>query len=150
MHAGTAYSHAKKTAIIRKDHHMSDPADRRRTPRGVHEEAIVIKVISSSDDEILPGRTFLAKTADISLQGLRIRLNHEPAVGCTLEMWVVSHRHEGTLVLNGTVRWARPSKQDGFTVQSGIELSEDPGSDFLRWRQIVADLLPQAGRPATQ
>lgn len=105
------------------------------------------KVISSTDSNILPGRTFISKTADISTQGLRIRLNHEPEIGSVLEMWIVSHLHEGTIVLSGTVRWARPVAQEGYSHQAGIELAEQPTPDFSRWQHIVADLLPHAPRP---
>jgi hypothetical protein len=126
---------------------MSDTADRRKSPRGLHEEALATKVISSSDPNILPGRTFISKTADISLQGLRIRLNHEPEIGSVMEVWIVSHLHEGTIVLSGTVRWARPVSQDGYSYQAGLEIADQPTPDFLRWQHVVADLLPHAPRP---
>ena len=128
---------------------MADTVERRRSPRGTHEEAVVIKIIASTDDNITPGRTFFAKTADISLQGLRLRMNTEAASGSVLEMWVVSHLHQGTLVLSGTIRWSRPVKQDGYTQQVGIELSEEPAADYAKWQQIVADLLPQSSRSLT-
>ncbi len=127
---------------------MDESIERRRAPRGSHEEAVVIKVISSSDPNITPGRTFFAKTADISLQGLRLRTNSEAAVGSVIEMWVVSHIHQGTLVLSGTVRWSRPVKQDGYSNQVGLELSDEPTGDIAKWQQIVADLLPHTQRPA--
>lgn len=125
---------------------MSDPADRRRTPRGMHEEALITKVISSTDPKILPGRTFISRTADISLQGLRLRLNHEPAIGTVFEMWIVSHHHQGTVVLSGVVRWTRPAPQDGYSHQAGVELASEPPVDHVKWQQIVSDLLPPALR----
>lgn len=108
---------------------------------------MITKVISSSDANILPGRTFVSKTADVSLTGLRIRLNHEPEIGSALEVWIVSQFHEGTIVLAGTVRWARPVTQEGFTHQAGLELIEQATPDFHRWQHVVADLLPHAPRP---
>ena len=128
---------------------MTDPAERRRAPRGEHEEALITKIINSSDPNILPGRTFVSRTADISAQGLRIRLNHEPAIGSTLEMWIVSHQHQGSLVLSGVVRWARPVTKDGYSHQVGVELSEQSSDDFTKWQQIVGDLLPGSTRHGT-
>lgn len=125
---------------------MADTADRRRAPRGMHEEALITKVISSTDPKILPGRTFISRTADISAQGLRIRLNHEPAIGTVFEVWIVSHRHQGTLVLSGAVRWTRPAPQDGYSHQAGLELNTDPAGDFVKWQQIVTDLVPASMR----
>lgn len=122
---------------------MQDATERRKTPRGLHEEVLISKAICSSDPDINPGRTFVSKTADISMQGLRIRLNHEPAVGSTMELWIISHHHQGTLVLTGTVRWARPVSSDGFTFQAGIELSQDPAEDYAKWQEIIADLIPR-------
>jgi hypothetical protein len=127
---------------------MAESTERRRAPRGTHEEAVVIKVISSDDSNITPGRTFFAKTADISMQGLRLRMNHEAAIGSVLELWVVSHLHQGTLVLNGTVRWSRPIKQDSYSQQIGLELSNEHAEDFAKWQQIVAALMPHTSRPA--
>jgi hypothetical protein len=112
----------------------------------MHEEALITKVISSSDPKILPGRTFISRTADISSQGLRIRLNHEPAIGTIFEMWIVSHHHQGTVVLSGTVRWTRPAARDGYSHQAGIELASEPPVDYVKWQQIVSDLLPPALR----
>lgn len=114
-------------------------------PRGMHEEAVITKIITSTDPKITPGRTFISKTSDISTQGLRIRLNHEPSVGSVLEMWIVSHRHEGTLVLTGTVRWSRPVPQDGYSHQAGIELSGANAGDHEKWQRIAADLVPHSG-----
>jgi hypothetical protein len=128
---------------------MADTSERRKTPRGMHQEALVTKIISSSDPKILPGRTFISRTADISTQGLRLRLNHEPAIGSVLEMWIVSHHHHGTIILSGTVRWTRPVSQDGYTHQAGIELSDQPVDDFTKWQQVVSDLLPEGIRPTS-
>jgi len=112
----------------------------------LHEEALVTKVISSTDTKILPGRTFISRTADISSQGLRIRLNHEPAIGTVFEVWIVSHHHQGTLVLTGIVRWTRPAPQDGYSHQAGLELNPEPADDFAKWQEIVTDLVPASMR----
>lgn len=128
---------------------MTDPQERRRAPRGPHEAALISKVISCTDPSILPGRTFISRMADISQQGMRIRLNGDVVIGAVLELWIVSHHHAGTLVLNGTVRWVRPVPQDGFTRQAGIELASMDPQEMARWQQIVDDLVPSGPRPAT-
>lgn len=121
-------------------------ADRRRSPRSLHDEVIIAKVVASSEPGIAPGRTFVAKMADVSVTGMRVRLNHEPEVGSSVDLWVVSSRHPGTLLLNGTVRWARPLTLEGYTHQAGIELSSNPPEALALWQQMVVDLMPGAGR----
>lgn len=81
--------------------------------------------------------------ADISQQGMRIRLNNDVVIGAVLELWIVSHHHAGTLVLNGIVRWVRPVPQEGFSHQAGIELTSMDPQEIERWQQVVDDLLPR-------
>jgi hypothetical protein len=121
-------------------------ADRRKSPRSLHDEVIIAKVVASSEPGIAPGRTFVAKMADVSVTGMRVRLNHEPTVGSSVDLWVVSSRHPGTLLLNGTVRWARPVALEGYTHQAGIELSTNPPEALALWQLMVKDLTPGAGR----
>lgn len=121
-------------------------AERRRSPRSPHDEVIIAKVVASSEPGIPPGRTFVAKMADVSATGMRVRLTHEPAVGSSVDLWVVSNRQPGTLLLTGIVRWARPIALEGYTHQAGIELSENAADAVALWRQMVQDLTPGAGR----
>ena len=122
--------------------HMQSEADRRKHPRSLHDEVIIAKVIASSEPGIVPGRTFVAKMADVSMTGMRVRLNHEPEVGATVDLWVVSSRHPGTLLLNGTVRWSRPATLEGYTHQAGIELATNPPEALSLWQQMVAEFTP--------
>ena len=122
----------------------ADGANRRRWPRGARDEVLIIKIIASTDPTMKPGRTLMARAADISARGMRLRIRRDVVAGTVIEMWIISPLHQGTLVLTGTVRWCRPKTEDDYTHEMGVEISQAPKTDFVKWAEMVNDLLPPA------
>jgi hypothetical protein len=119
---------------------MSNGSERRRAPRASHEQALTIKVINSSTRSIVPGHTFQAHTADVSDNGVRVRLLTAVPVGADLEMWVISPVQQETLVVSGKVRWCLASPGDATRHQAGIEIARKPTTDFRKWQNLAASL----------
>lgn len=102
---------------------------------------LTLKVINSSSRSIAPGHGFEAHTADISQNGVRVRLGNAVPPGTELQMWVISPRSQETLVLDGTVRWCLAAPGDPTLHQAGIHIAHTPTGDYRRWLHMVAELL---------
>ena len=119
---------------------MPEASDRRKHPRLARDDRLVVKIISATEDASLAGITMSGSTADLSVDGLRLRTERRLPVGCVLDLWVKLSAHPGTFLFTGVVRWSQTQKEDG-TYQSGIELQESALDDSNPWRAKIEDEL---------
>ena len=119
---------------------MPEASDRRKHPRLTRHDRLVVKIISATEDASLTGMTMSGSTADLSVDGLRLRTERRLPVGCVLDLWVKLSAHPGTFLFTGVVRWSQAQKENG-TYQSGIELQESALDDSNPWRAKIEDEL---------
>lgn len=84
--------------------------------------------------------TMSGSTADLSVDGLRLRTERRLPVGCVLDLWVKLSAHPGTFLFTGIVRWSKAPQENGSFL-SGIELQESPVDDTNPWRNKIEDEL---------
>lgn len=113
---------------------MSDQTvERRRNPRLVREERLLMQV-TAIDDAPPPERmTSACRTVDISAGGLRLRLNEPVQAGSRIDLWVEVTGRSGKLLLSGEVRWS-VQQDEGHLI--GIQLHERDGFDLLAWKAL--------------
>jgi hypothetical protein len=109
--------------------------ERRAHTRFDTEEAISLKIVFSSENPGLLGRTLNASTLDVSAGGLRISLNHAIKIDSVLDVWVTLKEQKRKFFLTGNVRWCNESDKPGV-YQIGLILRErtDTVTDLGSWQ----------------
>ncbi len=110
--------------------------ERRRNPRLPRHERLFIEIISSTQDPSLTGQTIKCSTDDLSVSGLRIRLDHAVPAGCLLDLWVKVGAHPGTFLFTGEVKWSQEEGEGTFLI--GVELRDRPRDDNKAWREMIS------------
>ena len=121
---------------------MQEARERRKHPRLPRDDRLVVKIVSATEDTSLTGMTMSGSTADLSVDGLRLRTERRLPVGCVLDLWVKLSAHPGTFLFTGIVRWSQAQQDDGAFL-SGIELQESPVDDTNPWRSKIEDELEE-------
>jgi len=112
---------------------MSNMPERRGDLRGVREERLFVKVVSSSDTGDAESLIISGATEDVSSSGLSLLVSESIAVGSRLELWVEIKGCPGKFLLTGLVRWCLP-RADEFSC--GIELIDEGVSDLADWQDL--------------
>lgn len=116
---------------------MVDNYDERRAhQRFESSEEISLKIVFSSENPGLLGRTLSGSTLDVSAGGLRLALNHPIKVDSVLDVWVTLKEQKRKFFLTGNVRWCNESDKPGI-YQIGLILRErtDTVTDFRSWQE---------------
>lgn len=109
--------------------------DRRVHTRFDTAEEISLKIVFSSENPGLLGRTLDGSTLDVSAGGLKISLNHLIKVDSVLDVWVTLKEQRRKFFLTGNVRWCNESEKPGI-YQIGLILRErtDTVTDLGSWQ----------------
>lgn len=109
--------------------------ERRAHTRFEASEDISLKIVFSSENPGLLGRTLDASTLDVSAGGLRISLNHSIKIDSVLDVWVTLKEQKRKFFLTGNVRWCNESDKPGI-YQIGLILRErtDTVTDLRSWQ----------------
>ena len=126
---------------------MPSTNERRGHPRVARSERLFVQVAACSGAPNLAGATLRASTADISASGLRLLLDQEVPVGCSLELWVKVEGRPGTFLLTGEVRWTQPTGRPGAHFV-GVALAGGGSQDSQRWRELLTLALLEDSRDA--
>ena len=106
--------------------------ERRRDYRLMQEVSIFLETYSSSPDDNPIGKISLCCSLDISLTGLRMKLDDELPLHAILQMGIqFSDKRHFHLV--GEVRWLK-KLDDG--VEVGFEILESEQTDYFAWRAL--------------
>ncbi|MDQ1363370.1 MAG: PilZ protein [Pseudomonadota bacterium] len=99
-------------------------------------DEINLKIVFSSENPGLLGRTLDGSTLDVSAGGLRILLNHPIKVDSVLDVWVTLKEQRRKFFLTGNVRWCNESDKPGI-YQVGLILRErtDTVTDLRSWQE---------------
>lgn len=109
--------------------------DRRDSARFDLKEVLDMKIVFSSENPGLLGKTLSGSTVDVSATGLRIELNHIIKIDSVLDVWVTLKESRKKYFLTGNVRWCKEMEVGGF-YQIGVVLRErsDTVTDLDNWR----------------
>ena len=112
-----------------------DQTERRRDYRMMREVSIFLETYSPSPDDNPIGKISLCCSLDISLTGMRMKLDDELPLYAILQMGIqfADKRH---FHLVGEVRWLK-NLDDG--VEVGFEILESEQTDYLAWRALFDD-----------
>ena len=109
--------------------------ERRVAERFEQKQALDLKIVFSSENPNLLGKTLCGSTLDVSASGLRIELNQPIKVDSVLDVWVTLKDSTKKYFLTGNVRWIQEMEVGGY-FQIGVVLRErsDTVTDFNSWK----------------
>ncbi len=112
--------------------------ERRGAKRHQAQEALNLKIVFSSENPGLLGRTISGSTVDISASGLRIEMKQKIKMDSVLDVWVTLKDNHKKYFLTGNVRWCSEANADGI-YQIGVVLRErsDTVTDLDGWRAAL-------------
>jgi len=111
--------------------------DRRDSMRYELKEALDMKIVFSSENPGLLGKTLCGSTIDVSASGLRIELNQQIKLDSVLDVWVTLKESQKRYFLTGNVRWCQ-EMEVGEYFQIGVVLRErsDTITDLDSWQSV--------------
>jgi len=112
--------------------------DQRRDKRHLKEELIFIEVLSASNKEMNDHVTLECSTRDISREGLKIRVEYPLIIDSILELLMSIGKAGRKFQLTAQVKWSEKISETEYIV--GFELIEADHSDFVVWRNMIAEL----------
>ena len=114
--------------------------ERRGATRYEMKEALDLKIVFSSENPNLLGKTLNGSTLDVSATGLRIELNQKIKVDSVLDVWVTLKDNNKKYFLTGNVRWCNEMEVGGY-YQIGVVLRErtDTITDLSNWKSAFSD-----------
>ncbi|RDH82398.1 MAG: hypothetical protein DIZ80_08875 [endosymbiont of Galathealinum brachiosum] len=109
--------------------------ERRDALRFELKEALDMKIVFSSENPGLLGKTLCGSTIDVSATGLRIELNQQIKIDSVLDVWVTLKETKKKYFLTGNVRWCKEMDVGGY-FQIGVVLRErsDTVTDLDGWQ----------------
>lgn len=112
--------------------------DRRGAVRYESKEALDLKIVFSSENPNLLGKTLNGSTIDVSSSGLRIELNQQIKIDSVLDVWVTLKNSNKKYFLTGNVRWCTEMAVGGY-FQIGVVLRErsDTITDLDSWQSAL-------------
>ncbi|MCW9012239.1 MAG: PilZ domain-containing protein [Gammaproteobacteria bacterium] len=111
--------------------------DRRSDTRYEMSEDFNLKIVFSSENPGLLGKTISGATVDVSASGLRLALSTPIKLDSVLDVWVTLKQNNKKYFLTGNVRWCNESDVAGI-YQIGLVLRErsDTITDLTSWREM--------------
>jgi len=115
---------------------MEKPVENRRGSQRISlKEALNLKIVFSSENPNLLGKTLCGSTVDVSASGLRIEMNQQIKIDSVLDVWVTLKESQKKYFLTGNVRWCQKLDTGDF-FQIGVVLRErsDTVTDLDSWQ----------------
>jgi hypothetical protein len=109
-------------------------AERRREPRFACREKLFVQVILCGSQPELVGRTFSARTVDVSASGISFCGAELLPPDALVDLWVDMSNRPGKFFLSGRVRWSR---ENGEATVVGVELDSGAATDIDAWRALM-------------
>ena len=116
---------------------VSKQDERRVETRFDRKEELSMKIVFSSENPDLLGKTLDGATLDVSASGMRIMLNRPIKIDSVLDVWVNLKEQNKKYFLTGNVRWCNETEVGG-NYQIGLVLRErtDTVTDLSSWQDI--------------
>lgn len=118
----------------------TNEAERRQDARYIVDDNFEVKILFSSDDPKILGKTFGCSAIDVSKSGVQIISEELFAVKSVLDISIKVNNSKIEYQLTGNVKWCRPGKGIGHSV--GIQLKERSGTatDLDDWKSLIKNL----------
>ncbi len=117
---------------------MPDSDERRVDERVTQTAAFSLKIIFTSDNPSLLGKSLYGSTIDVSASGLKLSLQNELPVGSTIDVVITLKGNPRQYFLSGKVRWCKKA-DDGANYHVGIALQDliNTDTDYKAWREVL-------------
>ena len=117
---------------------MPDSNERRTEKRIDQTAAFSLKIIFTSDNPGLLGRSLYGSTIDISASGLKLVMQNELPVDSTIDVVVTLKGNPKQYFLSGKVRWCKKADDKG-NYHVGIALQDliNTDTDYKEWRKAL-------------
>lgn len=111
--------------------------DRRLDPRYLVNDQFQVKILFSSDDPRMLGKTFSCSAVDISKSGVQVSSEQALAVKSVLDLSIKVNGSNKEYLVTGDVKWCRSGT--GITHHVGIQLKKRAGTptDLADWKSLV-------------
>lgn len=97
-------------------------------------EDINVKIVFSSKDPSLLGKTLKAKAIDVSKTGLRLEIAHEISIDSVLDIVIETKSINRKYFITGNVRWRLPAKPGYYQIGLKFRERTDTKSDLSNWK----------------
>ena len=119
---------------------MSTTDERRQQARLQRDDKLLIQVLSASESPELVGEILTCTAVDVSRTGLRLEVMHEAPVASEIDLWIDVKGYAGKYFLHGCIVWCYEYDAESRDFYLGIEIQDQPGTDYGEWQQMVAEL----------
>lgn len=117
---------------------MPENQERRTDKRIIRTEAFSLKIIFTSENPGLLGKSLYGSTIDISASGLRLALQKQLPVDSTIDVVVILKGSPKQYFLSGKVRWCKKA-DDKNNYHVGVALQDliNTETDYKAWRTAL-------------
>jgi len=117
---------------------MPERDERRVDERLTKTAAFSLKIIFTSDNPALLGKSLYGSTIDVSASGLKLALQNELPVDSTIDVVITLKGNPKQYFLSGKVRWCKKS-DDEANYHVGIALQDliNTDTDYKTWREAL-------------
>ena len=118
---------------------MVDNEERRASKRIDQAAPFSLKIIFTSENPGMLGKSLYGSTIDISATGLKLSLDSALPVDSTIDVVVTLKGSSKQYFLSGKVKWCK--KMDGASHHVGIALQDlaNTETDYKGWRAALKD-----------
>ena len=111
--------------------------DRRGDPRYLVNEQFQVKILFSSDEPRMLGKTFSCSAIDVSKSGVQVSSEQPIMIKSVLDLSIKVNGSDKEYLVTGDVKWCRPGQ--GITHNVGIQLKKRAGTptDLDDWKSLV-------------
>ena len=111
--------------------------ERRQDQRFLVNDDFQVKILFSSDDPRMLGKTFTCSTVDVSKSGVQVNSEQPLAVKSVLDLSIKVNGSDKEYLVTGDVKWCKPSA--GISHAVGIQLKKRSGTptDLADWKSLV-------------
>ncbi len=126
---------------------MESKVNKRQTTRYFRHDRLLVQILAASESMDIADRTFVCKSVDASLNGMKIELDREIAVGSLVDLWASFEGMEQKFYLRGRVCWCYELGSESAQFQLGVELEEAFATDYERWRSLISSFSEEYSQP---
>ena len=108
--------------------------DKRSSARHNNTEEINVKIVFSSKNPSLLGKTLKAKVIDISKDSLRLDVSHEISIDSVLDIVIETETFNRKYFITGNVKWRLPAKPGHYQIGLKFRERTDTVSDLGNWK----------------
>ncbi len=105
-----------------------------KEPEYVSATGTEVKILFSSENPSLLGKTIKTTAIDISKKSLRLAVSHSIEIDSVLDIQVRLQGSHRTYNLTGNVRWRLPSFEDEYHIVLVLRERNDIRSDLRAWK----------------